>query len=790
MTQHQLHPRNSDGPPPSPRPAVIRSWISGRYQRATFAMLTVLFLSAGCWAQASDEIPLHEREPFDRITLDEKNNSAIVDVFPIPELQIRVPNSLRGRQFTIRRIQDPPDVRYTVAGQAIAKYERFQDLLLMGADRAIRNNQLSEAFQLLARVNQVAPDAAGLKSAEEAFFFADTRQLFRQRRYDESLLSLEQVFQRNPQRSGLDRALKNILSQILITEFAAENYDSVRAKLDFARRKYGTIAGPLIEQWEAELTKRAEEQLAFAEQQFAAGNASQALTALRRAADTWPDTQGISELRQQILARHPRLRVGVSQAFRRLDRPHSAAFLLNWATRRSSPLVTRQVRALEEYTVDGARYVSDLGQIKIEPDRSSLSLQLIPELAGSGHRIVQQLLRLADPSQEGFSPRWAEYAQDLYLDRDTIRVRLARPNLRPDGLLPSTLPRPEVADLVQHRFKSRQLDESNTVSYLRTEGTAANAISELTETVFSDPTEACDALLESRLDLVDRIHPADYDRLSTSSEIRLVPYRLPTIHGLVCGDRQTILRNATFRRGLLYGINRATFLQQELASSKKQTARLLSGFAPIGRSDNDPLGYAYNPDIQPRAYDPSLALVLMRLALRTQKVPEKTKSDEPEDGAVAPNALPDLTLAYPDSHVAIAACEFIASNWRRLGIKVTLRPLQSGQGWPEDEDWDVLYVETTIEEPLVDLPELILAHQILGRHGGLVWHSMRQLQDATSLEEVRDEFAKIHRLTYDHTPLLPLWQIIEHAAVRTGFGGLRDSPTSLYDEIDRWSLLR
>ena len=775
-------------------------------RRTALFIWLMLLLPAAAQAQSDDAVPLYDREPFDRITLDAKNKSAVIDVFPIAEFQGGIPSPLPSRDFTIRRIQDPPDIRYQLDGRAIATYERFQDLLLKEANLAIAADRTEEAFPLLARLNQIAPGTLGLKAAEEAFFFSDTRQLFAQRRYDESLLSLDQVFQRNPQRSGLDRALKNILSQILITEFAAGNYESVRGKLDFAQRKYGSIAGPLIKQWETELKKKANEQFALARQEFAAGNSSQALTALRRAEDTWPSIPGIAELRQAILAKHPRIRIGVSQAFQLDDQPHSVAPMLNWATRRGAPLVIRRVVLLEEYTVDGARYGSDLGQIQVAADRASLQLQLAPELIPAAHRIAHQLLQLADSNRIGFSPRWAEYVRDVYVDGRAIQIGFTRPSLRPDGLLPTMLRGADVADLMQHRFRAESDPDALTTSFFYTGNAATGTIQELTETVFDDPSDACDALLESRLDVVDRIHPADFDKLSDDPNVRLVPYRLPSIHGLVFSDRTTMLRNATFRRGLLYGINRATFLRQELSSTKKQSAQLLSAFAPIGRSENDPLGYAYSPDIRPRAYDPSLALVLMRLALRTQHRNDTSKStgdsdestqvdeaesDVAQDGIEAiddPNALPELTLAYPDSYMVEAACEFIASNWRRLGIKVTLRPLDPGQAWPTDRDWDVLYIEAVIEEPMTDLPELILGHQILGRHGGLVWHAMRQLQDAVSLEDVRDEFAKIHRLTFDHTPMLPLWQIIEHAAVRKGFGGLTGSPITLYEDVDQWRL--
>lgn len=778
----------------------------------TFCLAAIMWLACGlvsvpCVAQTTAESLLYEREPFDRITLDAVNKSAVIDVFPIDE--IRSGSPLQGKTLVIRRLEDPPSIRFSVEVKHIAKIERFEELLLREANRAISSQQIAEAFQLLGRLKQVAPDMPGLQAAEEAFFFADTRQLFRQKRYDEALLSLDEVYKRNPQRKNLPRALNNILSQIINTEFAAEKYGSVLSKLDFAKRKYGTIAGPLVEQWETQLRRKAAEQFSQAETAFAKGEASEALLALRRASETWPQTAGIDELKRSILARFPRIRVGVSQQYVAVDATHSTASLLNWATRRSEPLVLRQVVKLSDFTVDGAQYQSDLGQLRVAPDRQSFAIKLSPDLVAAGHRLTQQLLILANPNHTDFSARWAEYVQNLYLDTDTIQVQLSRSTLNPEGLLPRTLRGSDVVDLTQGDFQQQPTSDSDVTSYVRRNKAKKSDVGDLTESLFDDPTDACDALADGRLDLVDRIHPGDYDRLAANPDLQLIPYRLPTIHGLVFSDREPLLRNATFRRGLLYGIDRQSFLNQELTGTRKQTAQLLSGFAPIGRSENDPLGYAYNPMVKPRSYDPSLAVVLMRLAMRTSKSKQHKSSEadtEPTRDANAassadvnadanidehdPNAFPSLTLAYPDSHIAAAACESIASNWRRLGLPIKLRPLSPGHASPKDGQWDLLYIEATIEEPLVDLPELVLGHRILGRHGGLVWHAMRQLQEANSLEEVRDEFAKIHRLTFDHTPILPLWQIIEHIAVREGFSGPSGSPISLYEDIDKWRVIR
>ncbi len=783
--------------------------------------LLTLIVMANCGVsrgQGIDATPLYEREAFDRITLDKINKNAVVDVFPIESLKRGLPPKFAGNKFVIRRLEDPINIQYQINGKHIVSIRRFKDMLLAEAKKALAARDVDEAFRLMSRLQEEAPNTPGIKSLQEEFFFADTRELFRRKRYDESLLSIERVLQLNPNRDGLPRALNGILSQMIGAEFATGNYRSVRAKVDFAARKYGTITRPLVEKWSKSLEAKGQEQFTLAKTAYAKGDTSDALAAIRKAAEIWPSLDGVEQLKNSILAQFPNVRVGVTQKYERPRKLHSSSAMLNWATRRTDPLLQRELRLLEDYTVDGAIYGSEFGQLKASSDLQKIELKIDADVEGQGHRLTQQMLALANPNRAEFSPRWAEYVQDITLtDSTKIEVQLTRPTLRPEALLPTAIRDSTVADLMKGSYELAPDTDGDSLAFVRVAAGNKSSVNELSETLFEDMTEATDALESGLVDIVDRINPGDFDRLLRVPEINLIPYRLPTIHGLVFNDREALLRDSSFRRGLLYGIDRQTFVTQEIGSNEKEIATVLSGFAPIGRSKNDPLGYAYNRRVEPRPYDPSLGMVLLKLALRSKAIKDaaKKKPDEPNTEAQESAAegesvnaetdeeiesatkvaqqdpeLPELVLAFPDSRIAEIACVSIAANWQRIGVKVKLRPLAAGQATPVDNEWDVLYVETTVEEPLVDLPELVLGHKILGRHGGLVWQAMRQLQDTTSLEDSRNEFERIHRLVYDHTPILPLWQIIEHIAVRKNISGISDAPFSLYHDIDQWRLSR
>ena len=758
-----------------------------------------------------DAEPLYQREAFDRVTLDDANKRARLEVYPISSLDHTNPPSEVKGTVRIRRLQDPPEQLYDINGVNISKIELFPFLLLDEANRLLAKNQVDDAFFYIERLTNDFPKTPGLKQLEEDFYYRDAGFLFSQKRYDESLLSLNQVYRLNPQRSGLAGVLDRVLSQIIQAEFKAKKFGSVRAKLEFAKSKYGRATKKTVDSWERRLQARAGQELNAAKSAFAAGKPTEALAAIRRANEAWKNLPGTQKLRRSIMAEYPRLRVAVTQRYSSPTEFDATRYELNWSARRVMPLLAHGLVEFKEFTSDGGVYASPIAKLKVSSDRRQLDLQLDAKRQGSAHDLSRTLLQLASPTSEAFSPRWAEYLKSVYVpNANQLQVTLNRPSLLPESLLP----RASVEFGVPGELVIGQAETANVQTFQVRTGGASQPIREIAETFYADPGAATDALLAGEVDLIDRVYPPDLANLKSQANLKLLPYRLPTVHALVFNDREPLMRDATFRRSLLYAINREEFVRTEInAGITPPVARVLSGLAPIGRNRNDPLSYAYDQDIEPRSFDPSLAVVLLRLAIAQKKAAEapddeaqqpppgeapsenETSEEETAEGdsqiddePTLQEQLPALVLAHSDSPMATAACESIATDWRRVGMNITLRPLESGRGWPSDRAWDICYVETTIEEPLADLPNLVLNHGILGRHGGLVWHATRSLQEASDLEEARRQFGRMHQLTYSHTPLIPLWQIVEHAAVRSSVSGPSNPLISLYRNVTGWRL--
>lgn len=759
-----------------------------------FILLVWSSVSQVVTAQSDAAKPLYEREPFDRITLTAAHDSAVVEIVPIQSIDRS--QGVRGSNkslFTIRRLQDAPDQLFRVNKRDIETFELFHEMLRDEARELVAAKKVDEAFPFIARLVNDFPDTEGLEALVEEFYFADARHLFEMKRFDESLVSLNEVYSRNPDRPGLGRVIQRLLGEIIRLEYRAGRFESVLRKTRYARERYGEVAAQLVTEWEKRLEAVAAERLATAKSAFARGDAIAALAASRAAIQIWPSDEEAVELQRAILKQYPRVRVGVSQPYTPVTPGvRSAPRILHWATRRTEPLLQRNLIEFEAFTVEGGTYFSPLGKLQVDSNRQQLSLTFD---AGAGaYALCRALLRMADPQDEHYSARWEEFLDSIFVpNAGTVEVSLNRPLLLPQSSLPRRVPVTDgLREALQGTFTLEEtVDSANELNFRLREDLKAgeNGVTQIVERHFEEPGAMADALLAGEIDVIDRVEAGDLRRLRASQDVEVVAYQIPTVHFLVFGSREPMLRNSTFRRGLVYGINRPQFLRQF-----EGTARLISGPLPRGQSQDDPLGYAYSRTVGPRDYDPSLARVLLRLAQVEKQIlanksggapKEEAEAVESEE-AVQEEPLPPLVIACPDSPVARAGAAAVRFDLQRLGLQTSLRFLRPGRAVPEDDDWDVLYVEASIEDPFVDFPELILGHSLLGRHGGLVWQATRALQEASNLEDVRTQFAKIHKLAFDHTPLLPLWQIVEHVAYRKEVDGIPESPATLYQNVSNW----
>ena len=122
---------------------------------------------------------------------------------------------------------------------------------------------------------------------------------------------------------------------------------------------------------------------------------------------------------------------------------------------------------------------------------------------------------------------------------------------------------------------------------------------------------------------------------------------------------------------------------------------MISGPFPIGTAENDQISYGYDLTVRPFSFNTKLAMVLVELALRPNRNrPEKLTP-------------PIIVIAHPDSSAAREGAAAIARMWIDIGVPASTRELRPGLSVPDDEEWDFLYMEVTMEEPLADAARII-----------------------------------------------------------------------------------
>jgi hypothetical protein len=65
---------------------------------------------------------------------------------------------------------------------------------------------------------------------------------------------------------------------------------------------------------------------------------------------------------------------------------------------------------------------------------------------------------------------------------------------------------------------------------------------------------------------------------------------------------------------------------------------------------------------------------------------------------------------------------------------------------------------------------------------------LRNLDAATNWKDVRACLAELHEIASHELPVIPLWQTVNYFAYRATIEGIEESPVSLYQNVEQWSL--
>ena len=309
---------------------------------------------------------------------------------------------------------------------------------------------------------------------------------------------------------------------------------------------------------------------------------------------------------------------------------------------------------------------------------------------------------------------------------------------------------------------------------------------EIIERKFANGSEAVDALISGEIDAIDRVPLADITRLKSSAGIEVRPYAVPTVHMLVPNLRHEFTKNINYRTGLKRGLDRDLIVREILCGGREVSGcEVVSGPFPIGTEDNDQVSYAYDLRLKTQQANDKLGRVLTEIVFRTKV--DQLRDDGVED-AESKVEKPKLVLAHTSDEVARIASRAIQSSWQQMGLDVSLRELEPGQVVPEDKDWDFLYYQIAMQEPLTDCERLFGAQGIVPEMSAPVQQTMRKLGYADSWQFTGQTMRRLHRQIYNDLTVIPLFQLQEFYAYRDNVKNIGPSVVNFYENIFDWRI--
>lgn len=715
-------------------------------------------------ANACAAEPLHTQAPFDEIKLDETNNNALLKVKPLdlPERKVPAPGNRRG-DLEVELLERPGE-KFAIAWSSIVDVKLFEERILAEAEQFAAAGKFDEAQGSFRFLEQRHPELAGLKPAIENFLWLQIGGSFRAGRHDEALALLVELQRRNPQRAGLSTAYERTTIELVKTRLAAKNYRGARGLLSTYAKRFPETGPAVVAPYYAQLQQDAaklvmQAQAAAAEEKWSAANAF-----CQQALEVWPAVEGGSALSQQIHASYPAVTIGVigSPAG---SAENKAQALTDWQTRRLNRLLATPLVALVG-SENGLAYRSPFGKLTAQTDSRQFVLQL-----SDSNATATDLARRLKPSGAAAMAIAGVRARGL----TDLLFEFQHPQLRPTAWLQMSLlasSTDESAPRAWGQFTAEPATSERLTLRRRPEVIAATTAPQLVqERRFAEATPALSALRRGQINVLDRVPPWELARLKNMNDIRLLPYAIPTVHLLIPNRARPLTANRHFRRAVLYALDRESILKQGLLNDAAiPGCELLSGPFPKG-SERVAWSYGCDPELRSRAYDPSLATVLLEIA-RTE-----AGLNQPAPAAI--------TLAHDDQPTTKIACQSIARQLARVGQPVTLQQTTGGEF---NTNADLHYVEVAIQEPVVDAWALLGPGGLAGPCSPLMLEHFRSLERATDMAAASAQLRAIHRLTATELPVIPLWQTTNYLACHASLQGLADQPVALYEDVLNWQI--
>ena len=743
--------------------------------------------------------PLFEQEPYDQVVLNDADHT-VVDVLFLNNRQEPDREKLKKTdKLVVKRVDDPSE-EFEILWSDIAEIRFFERRILEQAAELVHRGaelvrekkaqeatrEFDEAFVYFDFLKHNYPETQGLDAGLCDYLYEDAGHWHKLDKFENALALLDELYLVDPQYAKLEGALGAITEKIAEQDVDRGDYPAARQLLVALKRKYPKHAS--IAKLERQWADAAREILGQAKSQLEADQPREAWKTALRATSVWPRLPETQPFLQELYQRHPRVLVGVVLP----GGSSPADRIVDWAGRRQNRLLHR---LLVEYTgpgANGGHYACPFGVVDLTDIGRRLVFDLRQGIRWSGGEqltgfdIARRLLSLADLGQSDADPGWGELfggvdVQDIF----KVGVDLRWTHVQPLALLEAPLvPSSQTeaaATLGPYSLLETQAADTSFVANPRYFAAQPKQPREVIERFYADSTAALLDLRQGQIQVVDRLPPWDIEKFRSQADVVVEQYVLPTVHCLLPNRKHPFTGHRAFRRALVYGIDRAAILKEQLLRTGPRTGcQVVSGPFPIGMSFDDPLRYAYNSDVAVRPWNRRLAIALTGVALHDVSEAAKKK------GAPEVKAVPSLVLAYPAHETARIACKAIQRHLKAAQIPVELRELEPGRALPADDDYDLVYAELVMQEPLTDAARLLGPDGIAGGATPYMVLALRQLSAATGWAAARKKLQEIHRLADDDTAVVPLWQLTEFFAYHRSLTGLGPQAVALYQDIEQW----
>ena len=682
----------------------------------------------------------------------------------------------------------------TAKWPSIAKIDLWEVKLEKEARERIAKGDFVGAYPFLSVLIRDYPNLKGLRELRSEFLWNDAIARAKRKEIAPTLAMLEELRRYAPEFKsrtvvGALSGTADRLMQMLVDEGKLDLAQQLLARLE---NDYANERLDAIEKWNQNFLDMA---TAKRDEAIAARDAKDyrlARTLAREALYLEPELVGGAALVREIHELYPMVNVGVLQSATVLEPTR----IDNWAARRAGRLMYRTLFEIQGAGPEGGEYDFIFGETEMSPDRMHFDLLIQPESltppldAIRGHFLADVMADRAIPNQPEYFAPWAAAVDSIGLvGPQQVTFNLRRPHVLPISLLQIPVdgswfgaePGTPTGD-----YKPEALTDDLSVTryVLRAAPKVQTQPREIVETRVESGSEGVAKLLQGELDVMDQLFPADAIRLSKSKDIKVVKYPLPTVHMLVPCSDHPYLAERTFRRALVYGINREDILTGELLEGlESEGCRVVSGPFPAGIEPNDPLGYAYDQNIPARPYEPPLAKLLLAMNYNQMKSAASRKKEEPPE-------MTPIRLAFPADNLSRVACEAISSQWELLGLEVKLVEFPVGRTFPEpgEEIADIVYVSAAVWEPVIDARRVLGPEGLAASSDQLVGLGLRRLEEAKNWREIRDRLLDLHAIAHHELPILPLWQMVDSYAYRKELIGVGSDIVSLYQNASNWRL--